>query len=112
MLEAKPWLVPRGGLDNSLFQSSLENNLQGAGLKVWGLFQGGGGGKDLERRGGGLGGHLGGSTPGVGCSLGFLTQGRGFREAGVCTGMCAYERVCNVAAGRPGAERRLSQSNG
>lgn len=33
------------GLDNSLFQSSLENNLQGAGLKVWGLFQGGEGGK-------------------------------------------------------------------
>lgn len=45
MLEAEPWLVPRGGLDNSLFQSSLENNLQGAGLKVWGLFQGGKGGK-------------------------------------------------------------------
>lgn len=84
MPKAEPWLVPCGGLDNSVFQSSLENNLQGAGLKVWGLFQGGGGGKELERRGGGLGGHLGGSKPGLGCSLGFLTQGRSIREAGVC----------------------------
>ena len=47
MPEAEPGLVPGGGggLDNSLFQSSLEKNLQGADLRVWGLFQGGEGGK-------------------------------------------------------------------
>ena len=78
MLEAEPGLVPGGG---------------GGGVLITASFREGKEGKDLERRGGGLEGHLGCSKLRVGCSLGFLTPGRGVREAGVCTGMCAYERV-------------------
>lgn len=71
---------------------------------MWGSFGEGKERKDLERRGRGLGVHL-------GCSCGWavvwdsLLRGRGIREAGVCMGTCVYECVCNVAAGRQAMDR-------
>ena len=91
--------TPHGSLDNSLFQSSLEDLTERTAPLGKGKD-----GKALEKRG-----QRPRRSPWQQQAVDSLLRERGIREAGMYPGTCASQCVCTVAAGRPWTKGRLSQ---